>query len=261
MTRRERLERKLEKREQWAESRHADTDRRFGAAKAQVEHIPMGQPILVGHHSEGRHRAALRRHDSNMRAAIESDQMAKHHESKAAGLAAQLESTVYSDDPDAIEQLEAKIAEAEQEQARYKQINAILRKSPKYKKTADKIAALVSLGMSEALADRVFETDCMGNIGIPSYKLSNNNANIRRMRERISQIKRRQQLQQQAEENGGTTIVRSGEWCSVVFAEKPDRSILQSLKAAGFYWGSGKWSGKFDALPPAVVEMTDSAAQ
>ncbi len=38
--------------------------------------IPMGQPILVGHHSEGRHRRDLERHDRDMRKAIEHGQNA-----------------------------------------------------------------------------------------------------------------------------------------------------------------------------------------
>ena len=80
MTRRERLEAKLEKREEWAEGRRADATRRFDTADKSVEMIPFGQPILVGHHSEKRHRAALKRHDNNMRAGCESLDMAKHHE-------------------------------------------------------------------------------------------------------------------------------------------------------------------------------------
>jgi hypothetical protein len=44
---------------------------RHEAARAAVAMIPPGQPILVGHHSEGGHRRDLDRHDRNMRKAIE----------------------------------------------------------------------------------------------------------------------------------------------------------------------------------------------
>jgi hypothetical protein len=44
---------------------------RRDAANAIVAMIPPGQPILVGHHSERRHRRDLDRHDRNMRKAIE----------------------------------------------------------------------------------------------------------------------------------------------------------------------------------------------
>src|SRR5699024_10261000 len=44
-----------------------------------ISHIPPGQPILVGHHSEGRHRRDLRRFDNNMRRSVEnSEKMADH---------------------------------------------------------------------------------------------------------------------------------------------------------------------------------------
>jgi hypothetical protein len=46
-----------------------------------VEMIPMGQPILVGHHSERRHRRDLERHDRNIRKAIEHG----HNADRAAG--------------------------------------------------------------------------------------------------------------------------------------------------------------------------------
>ena len=60
MTKRERLERKLQKRRQWAAARRDAATQRFAAADAAVVHIPLGQPILVGHHSEKAHRAIWR---------------------------------------------------------------------------------------------------------------------------------------------------------------------------------------------------------
>lgn len=59
-------------------------DGRFQAAHDAVGGIPFGQPILVGHHSEGRHRAALKRHDRNMHKGIEEDDKRLHHEGGAA---------------------------------------------------------------------------------------------------------------------------------------------------------------------------------
>jgi hypothetical protein len=47
------------------------SNERHEAARAAVAMIPTGQPILVGHHSERRHRRDLERHDRNMRKAIE----------------------------------------------------------------------------------------------------------------------------------------------------------------------------------------------
>lgn len=46
--------------------------------------IPLGQPILVGHHSERRHRRAIERADNAMRRGIEESDKAKYFESRAA---------------------------------------------------------------------------------------------------------------------------------------------------------------------------------
>jgi hypothetical protein len=69
-----------------AHAERAENEReRYGArrdaANAIVGMIPMGQPILVGHHSERRHRRDLDRHDRNMRKAIEHS----HNADRAAG--------------------------------------------------------------------------------------------------------------------------------------------------------------------------------
>jgi hypothetical protein len=41
----------------------------------------------------------------------------------------------------------------------------------------------------------------------------------------------------------------------VNFADKPDREILNALKAAGFRWGNGCWSGKTENVPACVREL------
>lgn len=103
MTRRERLENKLEKRKEWAEKASQRCSAEFEAAHQITEHIPLGQPILVGHHSEGAHRRALERSARHMDRGCEEFEKARYHEAKAEGLASQLETTIFSDDPDAVE--------------------------------------------------------------------------------------------------------------------------------------------------------------
>jgi len=261
-TRRERLERKLEKRKEWAEKAGARADGRFGSARRATNGIPFGQPILVGHHSEKRHRNALKRSDQNMRKGIEEQDKAEHHNSKAHGLEIQLENTVFSDDPDAIEQLEAKIEKAEQQQERMKAVNSIVRSKPKNELTEEKITKLVRLGQSEVAARAVFEPDFAGRIGIPSYALQNNNANIRRMKERVKDITHRQKKTAAAENSpNGVTVERRTEhnWAIVTFAEKPERDILNTLRNAGYRWSSGSWHGYIDKLPSSVQELEGGA--
>ena len=45
----------------WAEGHRANSDAAFEASHNAVEGIPFGQPILVGHYSERKHRAAIER--------------------------------------------------------------------------------------------------------------------------------------------------------------------------------------------------------
>lgn len=254
MTRRERLERKAEKRREWADKRRADAAARFKAADAVVENIPFGQPILVGHHSEKRHRAALDRCHSNMRAGSESATMAKHHDSKADGIENQLETSIFSDDPDAIEQLEAKIEKLESERAEFKRINAWWRKHKSMKGCP---------GISDATAARlgadIPQRYSWERQPVPSYRLQNLGAEIRRAKERVEQIKKRQARTEKAEAAGGVLIVISGEWATVTFSEKPERDILGALKSAGFRWGAGSWSGRADKLPECVKDLQDQS--
>lgn len=254
MTQRERLERKLEKRRQWAESRRADAAQRFDTAHRATEHIPLGQPILVGHHSEKRHRAALAKSDNNMRKGCESLAMADHHESKSDGIERQLDNSVFSDDPDAIEQLQAKIVAAEAERDRMKAINAAIRKGPGWE-------ARIKPPLTDAeKTELVNLARVWGSVykpGFPPYALTNLGANIRRMKERIKHITQRHDRSAKAEQAGGVLIQGSGDYCRITFAEKPARDILNALKAAGFHWGAGSWSGLTANVPESVKSLVE----
>ena len=52
MTTRERKERKIEKREEWASARETKANQAQLAGSRAIEGIPFGQPVLIGHHSE-----------------------------------------------------------------------------------------------------------------------------------------------------------------------------------------------------------------
>lgn len=46
----------------------------------------------------------------------------------------------------------------------------------------------------------------------------------------------------------------------VTFAEKPDRAVIEMLKAAGFYLWNGRWSGRLEKLPSAVADLEGKGA-
>jgi Spy/CpxP family protein refolding chaperone len=71
MTYRERRLRKAERLRGWAAKRTAKSAAAFESARVVADGIPMGQPILVGHHSERRHRRDIARIDSGMRNGVE----------------------------------------------------------------------------------------------------------------------------------------------------------------------------------------------
>ena len=249
MTRRERLEAKVERRREWAAKAAARSDQRFNAAHRIADGIPLGQPILVGHHSEAHARRDAERITANMSKGVEEGKLAEHHEAKAGGLEGQLDRSVFSDDADAIEQLEARIAEHEATRDRMKRVNAL------YKKGDAAGLAALGLNLDSIKAKLAAAGPYWGDRPHLAYELTNLGARIRSDRERIEQIKARQGRSAQAEQAGGVLIEVKPEWngyCRVTFAEKPERAVLDALKAAGFTWGAGHWSGPRASLPAGI---------
>lgn len=226
------------RRRQRAERRAAklrrQSDVQHEAARAEVEHIPMGQPILVGHHSERKHRKALERHDRKMRSAVDTSRAAEQADARARAAGR----SISSDDPDAIEALRAKLAELEEERETSKRINRLWRKGG-----AD---ALVEAGFNEKLVAKLAHT-----MGLCPWMKSpmdtkNLGANIRRVRARI------EELEAAAERVAAPDIVGDGfriEECPednrirFHFDARPDRDVIQKMKRAGFKWSraNGAW--------------------
>lgn len=259
MTRRERLERKAERRREWADKAQARSQAAFGSAGKLADQIPMGQPILVGHHSERHARRDAERIRAGMDRGCEEASKAQHHEQAAAGLEAQLEGSIYSDDVDAVAALEARAAVRLAEVERCKAVNKAWRKC---KGThAERLAQLVVQGVlpeeeARAVAGHMARCSWIDQ-PYPTYHVSNLRARVRADRERIATVRAQANRAAQAEAAGGVVMHLAGEWCSVTFAERPEREVLDALKAAGFRWGGGSWSGRVEALPACVRDMLE----
>lgn len=130
-TYRERREARADNLDGWAEKRAVRATAAAEAARDATAGIPFGQPILVGHHSERRHRAAIAKGDRALTAAVEHSTMARTMSSRADEIRRQAASAIYSDDPDAAERLTAKIAALETEREQMKAANAAFRKAHK----------------------------------------------------------------------------------------------------------------------------------
>ena len=257
-TRRERLESKLAKREALAGKRRDAANAAFVSAHSIAENIPLGQPILVGHHSERRMRGLYDGLARKMDAGCESAKIADLHASKAAGIREQLDRSIFSDDPDAVEAIQARIAELEAKQEVMKTANKICRNMKTTEE--EKIASLRGLypGISEnSIHEMLHPTYSYERPGFPPYALANNNSNIIRLRKRIEEIQRHNDRKEAADKSGGIAI--SGEdFVSITFAEKPEYGIIRDLKSAGFRWGGGSWHGYREKMPESVSQLVES---
>jgi len=106
------LEAKIEKRKDWADSSEKKSDEYYQASKEGSNIIPFGQPILVGHHSEGRHRALIHRNHKRMDKCVEYSQKAEEHILKAKNLEYKLKRELPIDTPDCLEQLREQLSDA-----------------------------------------------------------------------------------------------------------------------------------------------------
>lgn len=253
MTRRERLERKLEKRGEWADKAHERSAVAFEVAGQRAEAIPFGQPVLVGHHSERRDRNYRARIHASMDRGVAEHRKAEHHESKARGLAIALERSIYDDDPDAVERLQAKVAELEASRELMKQANATFKKRGR-----EGVAELLGAERAEEVFRRASYT--ADSRPFPAYALSNSGVEVRRCKQRIELIRKRQARAAKAEAAGGVTIERDTalNYARVTFADKPDRSVLVALRGAGYRWGQGCWQGRLSKLPVEVVQAEET---
>ena len=96
-------ERRIERFRELAEKHENISNGRHFAARQQLEMIPPGQPILVGHHSERGHRAHLKRIDQHFAKAKQHHDTAEYFRRRAAAM--ESNRAIFSDDPDAAEKL------------------------------------------------------------------------------------------------------------------------------------------------------------
>lgn len=107
----ERAKAKAQRYEQWAAGAEAKSEASFKRSHDMVSGIPMGQPILVGHHSERAHQNLLDRSWNALGKAVKLGEKAASHENKAAYWEAQA-STINLSMPDSVEYYEYRLERA-----------------------------------------------------------------------------------------------------------------------------------------------------
>ena len=199
-------------------------------AKAQYERshaitsgIPMGQPILVGHHSEKRHRRDIKKSHAAMGKSVAATRQAETLKRRAAS--AESSHAISSDDPQALEKLDARIAQLEAERDQIKETSRLLRKGDP--ETTERFKRKYG-----RLSDAELRQ------GVPSYVLSNLGANIRRLRERRAQLAKSAVKPTRAPlARGDWTLSENQEINRVQLkGPRPDRAGKEILKRAGFRW-------------------------
>ncbi len=242
-----------------ADRAEGEADRRYGTAKGLLHQIPPGQPILVGHHSEKRHRAHLAKVDTNMRKAGEATDRAEHLRSRADAVG---RGGISSDDPDALVKLREKLAGLEAKHAQDKKVSAAWRKAKGPASTNregwEKVAEIMGVKL-EHLADYI--RDChreesygMARGPVPPYVLSNRNGNMKRIRGRIAGMEQREKVREvleaegqevQETEHDGFKIEEDhlGNRLRIFFDAKPASDVRKNLKSHGFRWSpnAGAW--------------------
>jgi hypothetical protein len=163
---------------------------------------------------------------------------------------------VRSSDPNAVETLTAKVEAAKACQEAMKAANKAIRAAVKssdrdgtvvYKKgTRETLEGeLRSIGFSDRMIAEVLKPDYMGRVGFASYSLSNNNAEIKRLEDRIASLSAMRERETTEVEHDGVTVVENVEAARIqlVFPGKPDEATRSLLKSCGFRWApsEGAW--------------------
>ncbi len=219
-----------------AEKVALESGRTLQNARELGARIPMGQPILVGHHSEKRHRRDIARINAGHQKAYELADEAKSLTRRAD--AAERNQSVSSDDPSAVRKLGEKLAGLERDLGRMKKANALIRARAS---VADVASAT---GLSEARAAKLFEKDFAGRIGFPDYAITNTGAEIRRVKKRIEELGAANIAPVRVTETiGDVQILQSDNRVRMLFPGKPDEATRTALKKRGFKWSptAGAW--------------------
>ena len=131
-----------------------------------------------------------------------------------------------------------------------KSANKIIRQKNKTKD--EKIQEMIEAGLSENLANKCMEPDCFGGIGFQSFSLTNNNAKIKAAKDKIITMRKRIEVKNTFESisfEGGVIDIENDR-VTITHDEKPDREVINRIKARGFHWSRnyGCWSRKHTAM-------------
>jgi len=206
-----------------------ESDRLYNNAKEMASAIPMGQPILVGHHSEKADRRYREKIHSTYGKAFEKMDKAGYYEDKAETIASN--DAIFNDDPNALAKLRDKLQGLELKQEFMKLSNKCVKKK-------DKATFLKHPFATEQLWAQINTPDSFNGLGFPHYKLQNNNANIRRIKDRIKGLESIAAREEKDYIINGVRVKENTEANRVqlFFPSRLSKEAYQLVRSNGFVW-------------------------
>lgn len=194
----------------------------------------------------------------------------KNHQfyTQVQGILTKIENILYgreiikSDDERAIEKLEEKLEDMKNLQEQMKAANKAIR----LKDTEAGDDLLREMGYSEESITELRKPDFCGRVGYPDYELSNNNANIHRVEERLKSLKAAKDRGSSEQEYKTFKVVENTEAMryQIIFDGKPDADVRNLLKSNGFKWApsQGAWQRQLTnnaryALKQVIKELEE----
>lgn len=228
----ERKQARIDRLHEKAEKARAESHSLYKQSTDMASAIPFGQPV---------HGAADRRYrdkiGKKMDQSIAASDKADYYERRAE--AAENNTAISSDDPEALAKLKEKLESLQISQTRMKQINAY------YKKNG---TCRGFHGLSDELADKLVEDmrhHPWDKRPFAAYALANNNQNINTVKKRIAQLTEAKELGYQGWEFDGGKVIANADMnrLQIFFDEIPDEEVRKELKGRGFKWARsvGAW--------------------
>ncbi len=233
-------EARIERYKELSEKASAESQQAYKASNDAVAGIPAGQPILVGHHSERTHRNAIKKSWDKMGKSVELDNKSQYYAEKAE--AAERNTAISSDDPNALEKLNAKLVRLTNSQEKMKAINRICR-SKKLSEEEIREKLRTDFDLKDNKIDILLNpTYYYERKGFQGFSLTNNNARINQVKKRIARLEAQSKLESRDYHYGEVKVSLNVEdnRVEIHFPEKPDKPFRQKLASCGFRWSREK---------------------
>ncbi len=232
----DRQERRRERLEGRAVAKHAEAKSRW-AESDRLSQAMNGQPVLIGHHSEKRHRRDIERMGNNLHKGCEAHNEAENLERRAASVGS---AGISSDDPEAVQKLRAKLESMTGGRDHMKAINASWRKHGKPRPDNAEAWAKVAqtLGFDVASVRLDMARDCLERAPY-TYAITNIGSEIRRLEQRIKDLGQAEAMpDREAIEGTGWRIWEDRDENRLFIAHdaKPSAQVRTALKRHGFRW-------------------------